>query len=42
EAEGLKRLGKELKDTTDDPNRPRSRKIERPKSSQEPNSPAKK
>ncbi|GAH83924.1 unnamed protein product, partial [marine sediment metagenome] len=42
EAEGLKRLGKELKDTTEDPNRPRSRKIERPKSSQEPNSPAKK
>ena len=26
EAEGLKRLGKELKDTTEDPNRPRSRK----------------
>lgn len=42
EAKRLDRLGKELKDTTDDPNRPRSRKIERPKSSQEPNSPAKK
>jgi len=43
EAKRLERLGKELKDTTDDPNRPRSRKIERQKSSQEePNSPAKK
>jgi len=42
EAKKLKRLGKDLKDTTEDPNRPRSRKIERPKSSQEPNSPAKK
>ncbi len=42
EAKRLDRLGKELKDISEDPNRPRSRKIERPKRSREPNSPAKK
>ncbi len=42
EAKRLERLGKELKDTTEDPNRPRSRKIEKPKRSEEPNSPPEK
>jgi len=41
EAKRLDRLGKELKDVNGDPNSPQSRKIEKPKSSQEPNSPAK-
>ena len=41
EAKKLDRLGKDLNDTTADPNRPRSRKIERSKKSVEPNSPAK-
>jgi len=42
EARRLDRLGKDLNDTTEDPNRPRSRKIERSEKSGEPNSPAKK
>jgi hypothetical protein len=42
EAKRLDLLGKELKDITEDPNRPRSRKIERPQRSQEPSSPPKK
>ena len=41
EAKRLDRLGEELKDVRQDPNRPRSRKIERPQRSREPNSPAK-
>jgi hypothetical protein len=41
EAKRLERLGKELKGITEDPNRPRSPKIERPKKSPEPNSPSK-
>ena len=42
EARRLDRLGKDLNDTTEAPNRPRSWKIERSKKSGEPNSPAKK
>jgi len=42
EARRLDRLGKDLNDTTEDPDRPRSRKIERSEKSGEPNSPAKK
>ena len=42
EAKRLDSLGEELKDVRQDPNRPRSQKIERPKRSREPNSPAKK
>lgn len=42
EAKRLDDLGKELKGTTEYPNRPRSRKIEKSKTSREPNSPPKK
>jgi len=42
EARRLDRLGKDLNDTTEDPNRPRSRKIERSEKSGEPNSPVEK